>query len=65
MIFLENFFEQSASRTPDAVAVDDDGAMTSYGALDAYANRIAHYLIAAGVEPNDRVCILMEKKPGA
>ncbi|MBO21017.1 MAG: hypothetical protein CMM26_01365 [Rhodospirillaceae bacterium] len=65
MIFLEHFFEQSASRTPDAVAVDDDGATMSYGALEAYANRIAHYLIAAGVEPNDRVCILMEKNAGA
>ena len=61
MIFLEHFFEQSASRAPDAVAVDDDGATTSYGDLEAYANRIAHYLIAAGVEPNDRVCILMKK----
>lgn len=65
MNFLEHFFEQSASRVPDAIAVDDDGTTISYGDLEKYANRIAHYLIAAGVRPNDRVCILMEKNIGS
>ncbi len=65
MIFLEDFFETTAARVPDAIAVDDDGATMSYGDLDAYANRIANYLVAEGAEPNDRICILTEKNAGA
>lgn len=65
MNFLEDFFEVSAARWPDAAAVDDAGTVTSYRELDTRANRIAQFLVACGVEPNDRVCFLTEKNAGA
>jgi amino acid adenylation domain-containing protein len=50
-------FEAQASRTPDAVALVCDGETLTYGALDRRANRIAHRLLALGVEPDDRVVL--------
>lgn len=61
MRFLESFFERTAASAPDAIAVDDGGATVTYRDLDARVNRIAYFLIAEGVEPNDRVCILTGK----
>jgi amino acid adenylation domain-containing protein len=65
MIFLENFFEATAARLPDAIAVDDGGMTISYRELEQRANRIAHHLISIGVEPNSRVCIFTGKNIGA
>src|SRR5689334_7790919 len=42
-------FETQARRTPDAIAVESGDAAWSYAALDAYANRLAHKLVSAGV----------------
>lgn len=61
MKFLESFFEDTALRSPDAIAVDDDGATVTYAELDARANRIAHHLVSQGVGPNHRVGILTGK----
>jgi acyl-CoA synthetase (AMP-forming)/AMP-acid ligase II len=43
---------------PDAVALSFEGRETTYGILDEASNRVANGLIAAGVEPADRVAIL-------
>lgn len=42
----------------DAVAIKFDGRETSFAALDAASNSVAHALIAAGVQPGDRVSVL-------
>lgn len=47
-----------ASVRPDATALWFEGRETSYGELDRQANRVANALIAAGVEPGDRVAYL-------
>ncbi|MFJ4284001.1 non-ribosomal peptide synthase/polyketide synthase [Streptomyces massasporeus] len=47
----------------DAEAVACATGSLSYGELDARANRLAHRLIAAGVRPEDRVALLMERSP--
>jgi len=65
MKFLETYFEETARRSPNAPAVDDDGSIVTYKELDERANRIAHYLISEGVEPNARVCIFTAKNVGA
>jgi long-chain acyl-CoA synthetase len=42
---------------PDAVAVQSDGARTTYAELGAIAARLGATLVARGVEPGDRVVI--------
>jgi amino acid adenylation domain-containing protein len=54
-------FTQRASECPDAVAVRDGDATSTYRALDASANRIAHALIGCGVRHGDVVGICMER----
>ncbi|NDD31329.1 MAG: amino acid adenylation domain-containing protein, partial [Proteobacteria bacterium] len=58
---VEEAFEDQAALHPHAVAlVFEDRALT-YGALNARANRLAHHLITLGVQPEDRVAIVMDR----
>jgi long-chain acyl-CoA synthetase len=47
-----------AALNPDRVALVHEGRETSYRQLDRAASRVANALIAAGVGPGDRVCVL-------
>ena len=47
--------DQIASHDPHSAALVFEGAVTTYGALDRMANRIAHALAAACVRPGERV----------
>ncbi|WP_071837846.1 AMP-binding protein [Xenorhabdus nematophila] len=38
-------------------------ALISYDELNRRANRLAHHLIALGVQPDDRVAICLERSP--
>ena len=58
---VHSLFEAQARRTPAATAVVHDGQALSYAALDARANQLAHLLRSEGVEPLDRVAILLER----
>ncbi|CAO3437382.1 amino acid adenylation domain-containing protein [Azospirillum endophyticum] len=63
---------EQAARTPDAVALHWEeaghtaarhtGSLT-YADLDRRANRLAHWLIAAGCRPDDRVALCLERSP--
>ena len=51
---------------PEATALEtQDGAVLSYGDLDAGAGRVAQALAALGVEPGDRVAAQVEKSADA
>ena len=58
---LHGLFEAQAARTPDATALVFEGAHLTYGALDARANQLAHYLVAHGVVPEMRVGLCLER----
>ena len=58
---LHELFEAQEARTPDAVAVEFEGARSTYAELNASANRIARRLRGAGVGPDDRVALCMER----
>jgi len=58
---LHQLFEEHVQRDPDAIAVVMGTQTLSYGALNAQANRLAHYLIEHGVRPDDRVAICVER----
>src|SRR5215217_7567872 len=51
----------TADRVPDAIAIDDRDASTTYAALRAHAAGIADALVAGGLRPGDRVGIWMDR----
>ncbi len=54
-------FAAQAQRTPGAVALWYGEAQLSYGALEARANQLAHYLQGLGVGPNVLVGLCVER----
>ncbi|MGY0057711.1 amino acid adenylation domain-containing protein [Streptomyces sp. LZ34] len=61
MTRLEALVAGQAARTPDAIAVVDEDRRVTYGELDLAANRTANALLAGGLRPDDRVCLLVPK----
>ncbi|MES2940630.1 MAG: non-ribosomal peptide synthase/polyketide synthase, partial [Pseudomonadota bacterium] len=60
---VHELFEAQILRTPAAVAVVQGEQTVTYAALDAEANRLAHFLRDLGVGPDTRVAVCMERKP--
>ena len=60
---IHEFFEEQAKRAPDVVAVVYEGQSLSYSQLNARANRVAWFLRARGVGPDQRVGLCMERGP--
>ncbi|QBZ90211.1 amino acid adenylation domain-containing protein [Pseudomonas viciae] len=60
---VHEWFEQQVQDRPRAIAVQAENSRLSYGELNARANRIAHRLIAAGLRPDERVTLLVERSP--
>ncbi|MEU9481948.1 amino acid adenylation domain-containing protein, partial [Streptomyces sp. NPDC048191] len=58
---LAELFEAQVVRTPDAVAVETDGAQITYAELNARANRLAHRLVGLGVRREAPVALLLER----
>jgi iturin family lipopeptide synthetase A len=58
---LHELVEEQAALTPEATAVVFEGERLSYDELNRNANRLAHHLRAAGVGPDARVGVLMER----
>ncbi|HYQ49853.1 MAG TPA: amino acid adenylation domain-containing protein, partial [Pseudomonas sp.] len=56
-------FEQQVARVPEAIAVRQDDLALSYAELNRRANQLAHRLQAAGVGPDVRVGVCLERTP--
>ena len=56
-----NLFTEQAQRTPDAPAVVDKDSQLTYAEMDHYSNALAHQLIDFGVQPNDFVCVMLDR----
>ena len=52
-----DWFERQVESTPDQVALIFGEQQLTYAQLNAQANQLANYLIAKGVQPQDRVAI--------
>jgi len=50
-------------KTPDAPAILFQDEVVTYAALDARANRYAHWAVAQGIRRGDAVALLMENRP--
>ncbi|CAG8863571.1 Tyrocidine synthase 3 [Pseudomonas fluorescens] len=55
--------EAQAARHPQAPAVVQGAQVLTYGQLDQRANRLAHHLLALGVNPEDRVALCLDRGP--
>jgi amino acid adenylation domain-containing protein len=62
---LEHLVSAQVQRSPDAGAIVDDIGSYSYAELDCRSNRLANALVAEGLKPNDRVCLLIPKSAEA
>ncbi|WP_047678110.1 non-ribosomal peptide synthetase, partial [Xenorhabdus sp. NBAII XenSa04] len=60
---IHQLFEQQAAKTPQATALVYENQTLSYAELNAQANRLAHQLMALGVEPEQRVAICVARSP--
>ena len=54
---------ERARRRPDAIAVESDRGRLTYAELEARANRLAHELVALGVERETRVGVCLDRSP--
>jgi amino acid adenylation domain-containing protein len=61
---IHRFFEEQASRTPEACAIVSGDDVVSYHQSNAAANRLARYLQAHGIAPERNVGICMERSAG-
>jgi pristinamycin I synthase-3/4 len=56
-------FESQAERRPQATALVSEAQQLTYAELNARANQLAHYLIAAGVGPESVVGLAIPRSP--
>jgi amino acid adenylation domain-containing protein len=56
-------FQAQVERAPNATALVWWGGEMTYGELDARAGRLARRLVAAGVQPESRVALVLERSP--
>ncbi len=54
------FFEEQVKLHPEAIALDQEGKTMSYSVLNEEANKVAHFLIAQGVQANEAIAILLD-----
>ena len=60
-VCIDGLFEAQVERTPDAVALVDGPRQWTYRELDERANRLAHYLKARGVGPDQVVAVRLPR----
>lgn len=56
-----HLFVAQAKRTPDHLAVADKDSELTYRQMDEYSNLLAHRFIEQGIQPNDLVCVMLER----
>lgn len=60
---IVDLFEEQVIKTPGNVAIRWRNEETSYRALNAQVNKLANYLIDAGVKNNDTIGVLVTRSP--
>ncbi|OHT47049.1 non-ribosomal peptide synthetase [Flavobacterium tructae] len=58
---IHNLIEETAVKYPENVAVVDNEQQLTYAQINAFANKISHYLIEKGIRKKDRVGVLMQR----
>jgi long-chain acyl-CoA synthetase len=63
MLNLASYLEETARREPDTTAVILDSLRLSYRDIASFARRVANVLRAKGVQPGDRVAMMIPNTP--
>jgi len=58
---LVSIFEQQVRLHPDRIAASDGIKMLTYNELNQHANKVANYLVSAGIVPGNVVGLLFER----
>ncbi len=58
---IHRLFEQQAENTPDAIALVYGEHILNYAELNSRANQLSHWLTGQGVQPDNRVAVLLER----
>ncbi|MFL2661211.1 MAG: AMP-binding protein [Alphaproteobacteria bacterium] len=61
MNLLHQFFESTASKYPELIAVKDHGEKISYKSLESYSNRLANFINKLKAQSKMRIVIFTEK----
>ena len=60
---LHQLFEQVVADAPESLAIQFEDREMSYAELNGRANQLAHALLKTGVQPQDRIAIMLENGP--
>src|SRR4051794_13763704 len=60
---MHDGLERAAQRHGDRIAVRAGDDELTFAELDARSNAVAHHLVAAGVQPGDRVAMMLSNRP--
>ena len=60
---LPKLFTPSLKQAADAPGLEFDGEVFTFGRLDEESDRLAAWLLAAGVEPGDRIAVYLKNSP--
>ncbi len=60
-ISLVSEFERQVGSTPHAIALDDDGQLTTYAELDQWSDAVCADLIAAGAGPGGLIGVMLAR----
>ena len=60
-MFLDHFFEKSAVRYPDAIAIEQGSIHYTYSDVEHTANRLANFLREKDIAPEEKVVILLPR----
>jgi long-chain acyl-CoA synthetase len=60
---IAQHLERAARHFPDRVALIFEGQSTSYAALQAQVDRLAHALTRLGIEPGERIALFLSNVP--
>jgi amino acid adenylation domain-containing protein len=58
---IHNVFDAQCARTPDRVAVKEEGKQLSFRQLQESSNRLAHYIRKFGAGPGTRVALCVDR----
>ncbi|WP_432401626.1 amino acid adenylation domain-containing protein [Wukongibacter sp. M2B1] len=60
---VHHLFEEHAKKAPNDTAILFEGEKYSYGQINEKANRIANYLVKAGLQKEEPVAVLLDRSP--